>query len=383
MSRVGTKPGAVWGAADSDSSPRPDSCLAVHEITHRVGDLSERLGAQLIGPPDLVIRGLNELAGANRGDMTFIGAARYASLWAGSKASAAVVTRNLEISGHDPEKRALLMVDNADLAMAALLAVFKPPLDEPAKGIADGAHVDSTAEIDASAAILAGAYVGPRSRIGCRTVVEPNVYIGSDCQIGDDCVIRAGAVVRERCTIGNRVSINANAVIGSDGFGYRPDGHDGLVKMPHIGTVEIHDDVEIGACTSIDRGKFGATVIGTHSKLDNLVQIGHNVRIGRACVLAAMTGVGGSVVIGDFAQLGGQVGIADHAKLGDRSRVAAQSGVFGDLQPGETVIGSPAETVRQFCRGRVSLRKLPALLRKLPREDCDWPERSGHRQSGP
>jgi UDP-3-O-[3-hydroxymyristoyl] glucosamine N-acyltransferase len=336
--------------------------------SYTIDELAQRVGAEIDGPRGLVVRGVNAIDVAEEDEITFIGSERHAACWERSRACAAVVSRGIEVPNHDRQRRALLTVEDADLALAVVLELFAPPVEPVEPGIAADAWVHPTAKIDSSATIMSRVGIGAHTTVGPRTVIEPQVQIGADCVIGSDCLIRAGVVIRDRCLIGDRVSIQPNAVIGSDGFGYRPDGRGGLVKMPHIGIVEIHDDVEIGACTTIDRAKFGRTVIGAHTKLDNLVQIGHNVRLGRGCVLAAQSGLAGTVVTGDFCQIGGQVGIADHRTLGHRVRIAASSGVMHDIPDDETVGGTPALKLRQTLRIQAALHRLPDLLKALGRE---------------
>jgi UDP-3-O-[3-hydroxymyristoyl] glucosamine N-acyltransferase len=188
--------------------------------------------------------------------------------------------------------------------------------------------------------------------------------VGSDVTIGDDCELFANVVVRERVTIGSRVVIHAGAVLGSDGFGYRWDGQR-HAKVPQIGTVIVEDDVEIGSCACIDRAKFAATVIGRGSKIDNLVQIAHNVKIGPHCLIAGQAGLAGSVTLGAGVVLGGGVGLRDHIELGDGAMVAASSGVAADVPAGEVVAGTPALPRRQALREQAALRRLPDLVTQV------------------
>ena len=345
--------------------------MAPKNTAPTVHALAEHLHADLVGIGEIIITGLNTLEEAGPGEITFIGSARHAKKWGESKAAAALVDHGIEVPDHNPEVRALLFVDNADLAMAELLGLFVNDPPRPQPGISSQAVVDESAVIDPSATIMEFASVGPNTTIGTRTIIERNVHIAGDCTIGEDCHFRCGVVIRERCKIGARVSIQPNAVIGADGFGYRPDGKGGLIKIPHIGTVILGDDVEIGAGTCVDRGKFGPTVIGPQTKLDNLVQIGHNVRIGRGCVFAAMAGVAGSTVIGDFCQFGGKSGIADHLNIGSQVKLAANSAIMRDVPDGATLAGLPAIDFNEFWRILRIWNKLPELhktVRRLTRE---------------
>lgn len=347
------------------AQPEGTNGAAVKSFT--VGALAARLGAVVEGPASIVVEGLNALDLAGPTDISFIGSEAYAARWVESKAVAAAVTEGVDVPGHDATSRALLRVPDADLALAELLALFAPPPAQLPQGIHPQASIDPTATIDQTATIGARATVGRGTTVGARTVIEAGVNIADDVVIGVDCVIRAGVVIRERCVLGNRVSVHPNSVIGSDGFGYRPDGRGGMQKLPHIGIVEIEDDVEIGACSTVDRAKFGKTVIGAHSKIDNLVQIGHNVRIGRCCVLASQTGLAGTVVLGDYCQLGAKAGVADHRRIGSGVRIAATSGVGNDIEDGAEVAGTPAVNRRFFWQLQALLRKLPELFKTVAR----------------
>lgn len=333
------------------------------------GAIAQLVGGRLIGPPDVEIDGLETCEGAGRTHLTFVGSPVHARLWAASAAAAALVTDGLLPAEGDPSGRPLILVADADQAMITLLERFAPPADLPAEGVHPLASVDASAQLGRGVRVAAHASVGPRCRLGDGVVLHSGAVVRADAQIGDGCVLHPGCVVGERCTLGRRVILHANAVIGADGFGYRPDpAGRGLRKVPQIGIVALHDDVEIGACACIDRAKFGATVIGAGTKIDNLVQIGHNCRIGRSCVLAGCVGLAGSVTVGDGVQMGGGVGVADHLTIGTGARIAAMSAVRTDVPEGATYLGVPAEPASVALRQLVALRKLPDLLRRLGAE---------------
>ena len=329
------------------------------------GDLAARLGAELRGPADIRITRLDAIDRADETTLTFIRDARFAAGWSSSRAGAAVVSRGVEVS---PEPgRALLYVSDADHAMIALLEMLTPPVYGP-RGRHASAVIDPSAAVDALAHVGPNVTIGPRSVVGAGTVLHAGVAIGADVRIGAGCELRSGVVVEDRCVLGSRVRVHANAVIGADGFGYRPaPGGKGLLKIPHAGNVEIEDDVEIGANTNIDRGKFGATVIGAGSKIDNLVQIGHNCRIGRSCVICGAVGLSGSVTVGDGAVLAGGVGVADNLTIGSGAKIGARSGVMNDIPPGEEWVGYPAMPKDQTMRIVVAQRQLPDYLQKVKR----------------
>lgn len=336
------------------------------------GQLAELLGAELIGPADLRIERLDAIDHADASSVTFVRDAKRVPQWDHSRAAAAIVTRGVEIRAG--EGRALLIVDDADRATIAVLETLTPPTHAPRTGVHPSAVIDPSARIDATAAVGPGVTIGPRTTVGARTVLHAGVTLGADVRIGEDCELRAGVVVEDRCALGSRVRLHANAVIGADGFGYRPsaDGRS-LVKIPHAGNVEIGDDVEVGANTAIDRGKFGPTVVGAGAKIDNLVQIGHGVQIGRVCLLAGQVGIGGSSVVGDGVMMGGQAGIADNLKVGPGAKLAAKTGVLSDLPAGEAVFGTPALPVRMALRAHAILRQMASgrgRSRGEPRRDA-------------
>ncbi len=339
--------------------------MASPDLKFPIPQIAQCINAQCQGADDITITGLNTLEEAKIGDLTFIGSQKHAKLWPASNASAAIVTQGIEVPDHNPQERTLLVVENADLAMAEILALFTPKKEPPTPGTSPQAAIDPTAVIDPTATIAPFASIGPRAVIGKQVIIESGVHISADCVIGENCVIRAGVAIRERCQIGARVSIHPNAVIGADGFGYRPDGQGGLTKIPHLGTVIIGDDVEIGANTCIDRGKFGDTIIGPHTKFDNLVQIGHNVKIGRGCVFAGHAGIAGSAVIGDFCQFGGKTGVADHTNVGSYSSLAAHSAIMRDIPEGKSWAGLPAMDAKEFWRILRVWSKLPELHKNL------------------
>lgn len=335
-------------------------------MSHTTGSLAELLGAELIGPPGLAVERLETLDRGAPGTLTFIRSAAFAPGWAGSRATAALVSRGVEVPGHDAASRALLVVPDADLALVKALELFAPRPQRPAPGVHPSAVVDPTATIGPGAAIGPCCTVGPGAKVGDGAVLLNNVSVGAGASIGRGTVLHPAAVIGERCTIGQGCILYGGVVIGADGFGYRPapDGR-GVVKIPHIGTVEIGDLVEIGANSCIDRAKFGATVIGGMTKIDNLVQIGHNCVIGRACLICGMAGIAGSVTIGDGTIIGGHVGIGDNLTIGKGVRIGAKSAVMNDIPDGETWLGVPAEPSRDAVRRVVAIRQIPDVVQRL------------------
>lgn len=336
---------------------------------HTTGSLAQLLGAELVGRADLPIARLDHLDAAGPDALTFIRSSAYSDKWPACKAGAALVTRDVKVPGHDPDARALLLVDDADLALVKLLELFAPKPEPRPPGTHPSAVVDPSAVIGAGVHIGPGCIVGARTRLGDGCVLTANVTLESDVSIGRATVLHPGVVIGARCKIGQACILYGGVVVGADGFGYRPapDGR-GVVKVPHLGNVEIGDAVEIGANSCVDRAKFGSTVIGSGTKVDNLCQVAHNCIIGRACLLCGMCGMGGSVTVGDGVVIGGCVAIADNVTIGARAMIGGNSGVMGDVPAGETWWGFPAAPSRDTARFMVLIRNLPemaARLRKL------------------
>lgn len=329
------------------------------------GELAALLRAELIGPETIRIARLDALERADEATLTFIRDARNAERWASSRAAAAIVSKKVEAT--PGEGRALLVVQDADHALIEVLELLTPTTHKPS-GVSARAFVDPTALVDPTVSVGAGASIGPRTKVGAGAVIHANVSIGADVTIGPDCELRSGVVVEDRCVLGARVRLHPNCVIGSDGFGYRPskDGA-GLVKIPHAGHVEIGDDAEIGSGTTIDRGKFGATTVGAGTKIDNLVQIGHNCRIGRSCIICGCCAMAGSVTVGDGSVLAGGVGVADNIVIGARAKVGARSGVMDNIPDGETWVGYPAAPWKQTMRIVAATKQLPDLAAEVRR----------------
>jgi UDP-3-O-[3-hydroxymyristoyl] glucosamine N-acyltransferase len=336
-------------------------------IKFTIEEINQAVNGTLAGNPTILISGVEQISEATKNQLTFIGEKKYIKLWGQSNASAAIVNDNLDI---EPGKdRALVRVPDADLALALVLQMYEPEPPKCEPGIHSTAVVDSTAEIGAGAAIGAGCYIGPGVVIGANTKLYPNVTVLDDTGIGSETIIWSGTVIRERCRIGNHCIIHPNVTIGADGFGYRPspDGR-GLVKIPQIGTVEIGDGVEIGAGSCVDRGKFSATSIGDGTKIDNLVQIAHNCKLGRSCVIAGQSALAGSVTLGDGVMMGGGARVKDHVTIGAGARLGGNTGVISDVAPGKTLLGVPADDFRQTLRLWAAQKQLPDLIKQMKKK---------------
>ena len=338
-------------------------------------DLATLVAGDLEGRGDVEISGVETLLDSSTGDLTFIGDAKHARQWADATASVALANRDLDLGSWDENDRAVVRVDDADQAMIIVLEAIETATqelaDRPEPGIHPSAVIHDTADVAEDVAIGPGVVIGPRVNVGPGAVLDAGVRLYADSVIGRNCHLHANVVIRERCLIGDKVILHAGVVIGSDGFGYRPapDGA-GLRKIPHLGHVEIGVDVEIGANTCIDRGKFGATVVGDGCKIDNLCQIGHNCRLGRCVVISGLTGIAGSTSIGDGTLIGGGCGLADHLKIGAGCQIGARSGIMNDIPDGETWAGFPAKEIRQALKEQAVIRRLPEWSRKL-RDLCD------------
>jgi UDP-3-O-[3-hydroxymyristoyl] glucosamine N-acyltransferase len=339
------------------SQGRKDEC----NVPITVRELAELVRGQLCGDGDLVIRRARAVGEAGPGDITFAETERYAAQLPACRASAAVVGPGLATNG-----LTVIRVADALDAFVAIVRHLQGKSEPPPHGIDARAWVDPSARVGAGASILPFASVGAGSVLGARCRIHNGAVIGRDCRLGDDVTVHANAVLYDDTVLGDRVIVHANAVLGADGFGYRT--HDGRhVKVPQLGHVEVGDDVEIGAGTTIDRGTFGATRVGAGTKIDNLVQIAHNCRIGPHNLLVSQVGIAGSCETGEHVIIAGQAGLADHVRLGDRAVVGAQAGVMKDIAAGERVLGAPAIPERDQKRILISLDKLPDMRRDVRR----------------
>jgi len=338
--------------------------------TYTTDQIRHHVDGQLEGPGDLQISGVDELRAAGPGQITFIGDTRHSRDWPSCAASAALLGAGLDAEGDNG--RAIIRVDDADLALAVVLDLFAPSAARAEPGVHESAVVDASATLGRSVSIGANSVIGPNVTIGDGTIIHANATALDDTQIGAGCVIWPGVVIRERCKIGDGCTLHPNVTIGADGFGYRksPDGR-GVVKIPHIGTVIIGNQVEIGAGTCVDRGKFSATRIGDGTKIDNLCQIAHNCRIGRCCLIAGCSALAGTVVVGDGCMLGGHVSVKDHVCIGAGAALAARSDVMGDVPEGATWAGTPAREATVAIREHLAMRRLPDLLKDLKRKKGD------------
>lgn len=325
----------------------------------KLDELAEKLGLPLHGDGSIEIAAPAPIESAGPGMITFVVGPKYAPALRASSASAVIVGPDLLSEAPCPA----LVSDNPAFDFARVLGVFFPPL-RPRPGIHPTAVISASARIGENAHIGACAVVADDVVIGRNAVIHPHVTIYQSVRIGDDFTCHSNASIRENVMIGSRVTILNGAVIGADGFGFVE--HDGgLVKIPQVGSVVIEDDVEIGANTTVDRATMGATILHRGVKLDNLIQIGHNCRLGEFSRMAAQSGLAGSVQVGSWCQFGGQSGTADHAHIGNRVRVVAQAGIHNDLADDALVGGTPAIDMRVFRRMVAVEPRLPEIARRL------------------
>ena len=321
-------------------------------------EIAKAIGGQVVGDASAVLKNFTTIETAQAGDLTF---AENDEFFARAEQSAA--TAIIADQRFSSAKKTLIQVPNARIAFAKALALFFPDPKFPA-GIHPTAVVASTARIDATAYVGPHCTIGERVSIGARAVLQAGNYVGDDSKLAGDVNLFPSVTVYARSVIGNRVRIHANSVIGSDGYGYVQDGSLHR-KVPQIGNVVIGDDVEIGAGVTIDRGALGSTTIGQGTKIDNLVQIAHNVQIGEGSLLCAQVGIAGSAKLGNFVILAGQVGVGGHLKLGNNAIVGAKSGVMHDIPDGQKWMGIPAQPDRDLKRQVIALQRLPDLLKRV------------------
>ena len=332
----------------------------------KLDKLCRLIGAEI--PPDtkqIEITGVAAIEDAGSNDLTFISNPKYKKYLTTTRAKAVIIPRDIK----PPENLLSLVVDDPYYAFLQVLDVFN---DRTPQDIASGIHqdavIDPDTDVGENISIGAFAVIGSQVKIGKGTTIGPCTVILKNSCLGENCIIYPNVTIMDGCKIGDRVILHAGAVVGSDGFGFAPlEGR--FHKIPQIGKVHIGDDVEIGACTCIDRAAFGVTVIEKGTKIDNLVQVAHNVRIGSNTVIASQVGISGSTIIGNGVKIGGQAGFAGHLNIGDGTSIGAQAGVTKDVPGGETVSGYPAKNHMKAMRLEAALRGLPDLMKKVKQQE--------------
>ena len=323
---------------------------------YTIEDINNVVKGTLVGATSHLITAPEQLELAKETEISFIGNKKYEKFWQDSKACAAIVNEDIAIE--PGENRAFIKVNNADLAMTLVLELFAPAPPQFSIEIHPTAVIDASAKVGSGTRIGANAYIGPNVVLGENVTIYPNVTILDECSIGNNTTIWPGAVVRERCHVGAHCILHPNCTIGADGFGFRPCPEKGLAKIPQIGNVVLGNYVEIGANSSVDRGKFSSTILGDGCKIDNLVQIGHNSILGKFCIMAGNSGLAGSVTLGNGVIIGGSASIKDHTTLGDGVTIGAGSGVTGDVEAGKTMLGYPAVEARTALKQWAILKRM-------------------------
>jgi UDP-3-O-[3-hydroxymyristoyl] glucosamine N-acyltransferase len=325
--------------------------------------IAEAVGGRLLGDPTVTVGGVAPLDRASPRDLSFLGVAKYASLFTSSRAGIVLVSP--ELADTPGQATARVIVERPQEALLALLPKFHRVRTAP-PGVHATAVIGADVRLGADVSIGPYAVLGEGARIGDRVIIGSHCSVGAGVEIGDDSQLFPSVTVYAGSRMGKRVTLHAGVRIGSDGFGYvQRDGQH--LKIPHVGRCIVEDDVEVGANSTIDRGSIDDTVIGAGTKIDNLVQIGHNVRVGRVCLIMSQAGIAGSTRVEDGCMILGQVGISGHLTIGKGARLAAQAGVFGDIPAGETWSGYPARPHKVALRAQAALFKLPSLLRRIER----------------
>lgn len=335
----------------------------MHNMEFTALQIAQVLGGTIEGNPDVAIRTYSKIEEGVPGALTFFANPKYEHFVYSTAATAILV--NNDFTPSQEVKATLIRVPNAYEALAQLLNMYEQM--QPKKvGIEQPSYISPKASVGDFAYVGAFAYIGDNAKIGKNVKIYPQAYIGDGVVIGDDTIVYAGVKIYKGCKIGHRCTLHAGCVIGADGFGFAPDANGEYQKISQIGNVEISDDVEIGANTCIDRATMGSTRIGKGTKLDNLIQIAHNVEIGESTVMAAMGGVAGSTKIGSHCMFGGQTGIAGHIQVADGTKCGAQTGISGNVKkPGQTLFGSPAIDVMTYNKAYAIFRHLPEMKRQL------------------
>lgn len=332
-------------------------------MTFSAAQIALLINGTIEGNPDAVVSSFGKIEEAGDGQLSFLANPKYEDYIYTTKASVIIINQSLTLK--QPVSSTLLRVPDAYTAFATLLAKYQEIQQQQLSGIQEPSHIAKTASYGKNVFIGAFSYLGEKVKVGDNTKIYPNTFLGDNVTIGDNCVIHPGVKIYHDCKVGNNVTIHAGTVIGSDGFGFAPQADGSFKKVPQIGNVVIENNVEIGANATIDRATIGSTLIKSGAKLDNLIQIAHNVEVGNSTVIAAQSGVSGSTKIGNGVMIGGQAGIVGHIQIGDGAKINAQSGVSKSIDPGKAVTGSPAYDYTSALRSQAVNRKLPDLEKRV------------------
>ncbi len=325
--------------------------------------ISQLISGKIDGDPNAAIDSFGKIEEAKEGQLSFFANPKYEDHLYKSKASIIIINDSYELK--QPINAVIIRVADAYTAFATLLSKYQEIITQQLTGIQQPSYISKTASVGQNVFIGAFTYLGENVKLGNNTKIFPNAYIGNNVAIGDNSIVHPGVKIYYDCIIGNHVTIHAGTVIGSDGFGFAPQADGSFKKIPQIGNVIIEDYVEIGSNATIDRATIGSTIIKSGSKLDNLIQIAHNVEVGNNTVIAAQAGVSGSTKIGNNVMIGGQAGIVGHIQISDGARINAQSGVSKSIEAGKAVTGSPAYDYTAALRSQAISRKLPELEKRV------------------
>ena len=325
----------------------------------RVSELAALVGGTVVGDGAREIHDVADLASAGPDHVSFLANPKYRDQALSTRAGAVLVAHAIEGA-----TATQIVVADPYLALARIASHLHPP-PRYAAGVEPGALVDPGATVDPTATVRRGAIVEAGARVGARTILEPGCYVGARAAVGADCLLYPGVRVLARCRVGDRVILHAGVVLGSDGFGYAPDASGRRHKIPQVGIVVLEDDVEIGANTTVDRATFGETRIGRGTKIDNLVQIAHNVVLGEDCVIVSQTGISGSTRVGRRVVMGGQTGIAGHLSIADDVMLGARSGVASTIEHAGVYSGTPIVPHRQWLKSAIATQQLPELRARV------------------
>lgn len=332
-------------------------------MTFNAAQIAAIINGKVEGDNNAAVSSFGKIEEATAGQLSFLANPKYEDYIYDTKASIIIINESLVLK--QAVTPTLIRVPDAYTAFAALLTKYQEMMQQQLNGIEEPSFIAKSATYGENVYIGAFAYIGEKSKIGNNTKIYPGSYIGNNVTIGDNSVIHPGVKIYNDCVIGNHVSIHAGTVIGSDGFGFAPQADGSFKKVPQLGNVVIQDYVEVGANATIDRATIGSTLIKSGAKLDNLIQIAHNVEVGHSTVIAAQAGVSGSTKLGNGVMIGGQAGIVGHIHLGDGAKVNAQSGVSKSVEAGKAVTGSPAYDYTSALRSQAVNRRLPELEKKI------------------
>jgi len=323
------------------------------------------LQGEIVGNPDVTVASLSKIEEGKPGTLTFLSNPKYTEYIYTTEASIAIVSAEFKPEQTLPAALTLIKVADPYACFAKLLEAYNQ-LRQPAAGISDKAHVSATASVGTDVYLGEFVFIGERASIGKGCKIYPHVYIGDGVKVGDGTTLHPGVRIYADCIVGNQCTVHSGVIIGGDGFGFAPNAENNYAKVPQIGNVIIEDHVEIGSNTTIDRATLGSTIIRKGVKLDNLIQVAHNVEIGENTVIAAQTGIASSTKIGRDCMIGGQVGIVGHITIADGTKIAAQSGIAHSIKDNGTIVqGSPAFAIMEYKKSYIGFMKLPELMKQL------------------